>query len=148
MAKHKRMDPAEDQEWLDEQESRIVQYLASEGLEVDGDPEIEWCVAPIVALWHTRCAGRSVWVISGDLPTDFLVDQSSIGGARQAMRAFCSRWQQVSECMLQGKQHPSIVIGSLLEAGELTELGDLLKRRATILQKWVDDNVSWVEGTA
>jgi len=85
MAKHTRLGPAEEQEWLDEQEKNTLRYFESASIIVESDLEIEWCVAPIVALWRANRMGlRPIWVISGDLPTDYL-DDPSLGQARTVM---------------------------------------------------------------
>lgn len=139
------MDPVEEQVWLDEQESNIARYLASQGLAMKGRGEIEWCLGPVVSLWRVNCGGRSCWVISGDLPTDFLVDDGS-NGARDAMREFCSRWLEASEEMRRGKQHPAIAIGSATDVGELKELGESLFNRASLLKRWIEDAATWSKG--
>ena len=44
------MDPADEMEWLDEQEPLALEYLAQQGLTTPGELEIEWCLAPYVSI--------------------------------------------------------------------------------------------------
>lgn len=138
-------DPVDEQEWLDIQEEAVFAYLKSERVAVDGDLEIQWCVVPYVALWRTKRGLDVLWVISGDLPTDYIIDLSVKDG-RTAMKAFCSRWLKVSECLLQGKQHPTIAIGKGTGVQQLRELGDLLRRRAELLTRWTERDEEWAKG--
>ena len=148
MPKHKQLDPAEEQEWLDEQEQNVLRYLNSENIAADGDLQIEWCIAPIVALWRADCGDETqMWIICGDLPTDFVRDSAIVDG-RQAMKALCRRWLEVAGYLLQGAQHPKIQMGSGLGAAEMKELGNLLQRRAMMLQEWTVNDAKWAEGTA
>jgi hypothetical protein len=142
------MDPVEEQVWLDEQEANILRYLGAEGIVIDHDLQIEWGLAPIVSLWRTQSReNRILWIVSGDLPTDF-VDDASLSDARAAMAMICARWLEVAGFILKAKQHPTIHIGSGLPPPELKTLGDLLKRRATTLQSWTSSDAKWAEGTA
>jgi hypothetical protein len=137
-------DPAEEQEWLDEQESYALDYLARESVAHDGELEIEWCVAPYVSVWSSRAGSKTAgtWIICGDLPADFIQDKR-LPDARSAVRAFATRWADVSRFMLKGELHPTIRIGSSAEPRELKELGDLLNRRASLLLKWCEDDSVW-----
>lgn len=139
----KQLDPAQEQEWLDEQEERCTSYLNAERLPPSEDIEIEWCLAPYVAIWKASLSGgKQVWVISGDLPTDF-IDQSTLPTARDAVRAFSERWKVVSETMLEGKQHSAIKIGDKNNPAELRKLGELLQSRATLLHNFSENPDAW-----
>jgi hypothetical protein len=137
-------DPVVEMEWCDEQEENIMRYLKAESVSVAGEPEIVWALPPYVSLWTLTADGtqETMWVISGDLPTDRITD-SGLADARAAAGAFGRRWSEVAEYMLQGKTHPSIQIGNPDDPGSLTELGDLLQRRAALLQKWAKDDSVW-----
>jgi hypothetical protein len=140
------MDPAEEMEWLDEQETYVLKYLAREGVAPAGELEIQWSLAPYVSIWtlQTEGAGR-IWVICGDLPTDY-IRNASLPDARSAARAFGQRWSEVASHLTQGRQHPTIRIGSGLESkGAEKELGELLRRRAEQLIRWSDDPAVWEE---
>ena len=122
-----------------------IELLQTERVPVDDDLAIEWAIAPIVALWSAGSKGSRIWIISGDLPTDYVADPS-IGSAREAMRAFVKRWNDVSAHLLKGQQHPTVTIGSGSAKKELTALGDILKRRAEVLHDWVENKAKWAQG--
>jgi hypothetical protein len=144
------IDPVEEQEWLDEQEVTAIRYLQSAGVlqeEID-HLEFEWSVHNCVALWRYEAAPKShFWVITGDVPTDMLLDRSILK-PRNAMLAFCDQWREVSGYLLCGEQHPSIRIGEGLESSKLQELGELLKCRADLLRDWASDKKTWAAGLA
>ena len=137
-------DPAEEQEWLDEQEAHALDYLDRESVAHDANLEIEWCLAPYVSVWSSPGRGKTprTWIICGDLPADFIQDEM-ISDARSAVRAFSTRWTDVSRCMLKGELHPTIQIGVSTKPNELKELGDLMNRRASLLLKWCADDSVW-----
>jgi Domain of unknown function (DUF4826) len=137
-------DPAEEQEWLDEQESYALDYLDRESVAHDAELDIEWCLSPHVSVWTSPARGKTprTWIICGDLPADFIQDKR-ISDARSAVRAFGARWTDVSRYMLKGELHPSIRIGAGTEPNELKRLGDLLNRRASLLLKWCEDDSVW-----
>jgi hypothetical protein len=140
------MDPAKEQQWLDEQESIIGGYLKTQNVTVSSRGRIEWCLAPYVSLWSFDGVGTSrVWAISGDLPTDYVVDLL-VTDARTAMQALAARWAEVSAFMLKGKHHPTVVIGANRSPEELKELGDLLRRRADLLEDFAGDDDKWASG--
>ena len=137
-------DPELEAEWLQKQKDQIEAYLIKEGIEHGAIAEKpDWFVAPYVSIW--RIAGYNKpqttgwWAISGDLPTDYC-SSIDINDARSAMYHFAKIWDEVSECMIQGKPHPDITIGN---EGDWPELGDLLKRRSMILSDWVKDDELW-----
>jgi hypothetical protein len=140
-----RFDPADEMEWLDEQEANALEYLAAQG---GGNPdslEVQWSLPPYVSIWTVPDTGAAkTWVICGDLPTDFLRDEA-VQDARSAASAFGTRWLDVSAHLSQGKQHPEISIGRGLSAGKLRELGDLLRSRAELLVQWSEDPSYWEE---
>jgi hypothetical protein len=137
-------DPAEEQEWLDEQEARALDYLDHESVAHDSELEIEWCVAPYVSVWSLPASDKTpgTWIICGDLPADFIRDRKIVD-ARSAVRAFGQRWLEVSRYMLKGQLHPTVRIGEGDDPGKLKELGDLLQRRARQLLEWCDDSSVW-----
>lgn len=138
------MTPADEQEWLDEQEEFVFRYLDRRARSYTKPLEIEWCLAPYVAVWTTTPPGVSTkyWIICGDLPTDLLED-SKIKTPRTAISTFAGRWIDVAKFMLQGKSHPTIQIGPPQVPRELEELGKLLQNRAILLQKWSADSTNW-----
>ncbi len=139
-------DPEVEMEWLDEQEENIARYLELESVSVKDEPAIMWCLAPYVSIWTLAPdADRDrIWIVSGDLPTDYIID-ADISDARTAASAFAKRWVDVSECMIQGQSHPTIQIGHMNDPNKRRELGELLRRRASILSKWATDDSIWEE---
>jgi hypothetical protein len=137
-------DPEMEARWLAEQRSNVQRYLGVEGVHHGGvSPEAAWFVAPFVSVWTVESVAKpgaiGWWAISGDLPTDYLSGHDATD-ARSALAAFSSRWRNVAGYMLRGEDHPTIKVGSRQD-GPL--LGDLLQRRARILDDWVNDNEMW-----
>jgi hypothetical protein len=129
--------------WLISQADAVARYLEVEaihGATLESSPA--WFVAPYVALWRFS-ADRSAegWVISGDLPTDFIIDPE-VKTPQQAAGAFGCRWREVAGYMAGGVQHPTIQIGS---PEDWPALGELLRGRAEALLEWADDESVWQE---
>lgn len=140
-------DEADEQEWLDEQEEHFIQYLLNHEIDVRAlKRRIWWSLPPKVSLWSVRLLnGDCIWVISGDVPTDFIhLDEKT--DPREVMVRICSRWDEVANYLKAGEQHPGIHIGEGDSAPQLQELGLLLSSRATLLRKWANDTASWELG--
>jgi len=137
-------DPKLEAEWLAKQRDIVSRYLQNEGIRHGGvAPAPDWSVAPYAAVWVVESLAEpgaiGWWAISGDLPTDYLsgVDATD---AREAMCAFAHRWHEISAYLLRGEQHPTEKIGP---PGREREFGDLLSRRAGILEDWLNDDEMW-----
>ena len=137
-------DPKLEAEWLTKQRETVLRHLQGEGVQHGGvasDPD--WFVAPYASIWAVESTTTpdaiGWWAISGDLPTDYLSGEE-VADARVAMAAFARRWREVSACMLKGERHPTVKIGP---PGREREFGDLLSRRAGILEDWVKDDEMW-----
>lgn len=137
-------DPKLEAEWVAKQRETILRYLQDEGVRHGGvasDPD--WFLAPNVSIWvvesPTRPGAIGWWAISGDLPTDYLSGRDA-ADAREAMAAFARQWHEVSAYLLRGEQHPTETIGP---PGREREFGDLLSRRAGILEDWAKDDEMW-----
>jgi hypothetical protein len=137
-------DPQLEGRWLTEQRDIVRRYLQKEDVRHQGiAAEPQWFVAPYVAIWivestrHPDAVG--LWAISGDLPTDYMSGDDAID-ARAALTAFAARWREVSAYMLRDEDHPNIKIG---RSDNRKELGDLLNRRAEIIQEFADDDQMW-----
>ena len=137
-------DPKLEAEWLAKQRETISRHLQDEGVR-HGDvaPDPDWFIAPYVSIWivesGTRPGAIGWWAISGDLPTDYL-SGGDAPDARAAMAAFARRWHEVSAYLLRGERHPTVTIGP---PGRKHEFGDLLSRRAGILEDWANDDEMW-----
>lgn len=104
-----------------------------------------WHLDPYIAIWAIESSaspGRvGWWVISGDLPTDY-VSSRDARHPREVMRHFARQWKEVSSYMLRGEVHPETKIGP---PDQWPVLGDLLHRRAQLLEKFAADESLWTE---
>ncbi len=137
-------DPKLEAQWLSKQRANVQRYLQAEGVEHRGvAPNSDWFVAPYVSVWTVESINTpnaiGWWAISGDLPTDYLSGHDATD-ARTALAAFAGRWREVSAYMLRGEEHPTVRIGG---ARDRREFGDLLSRRAQIIEDWTHDDEMW-----
>lgn len=137
-------DPEREAQWIKEQHARVVAYLEDEDIERGELPEEpEWCLAPYIALWAVKSAhdpnAIGGWIISGDLPTDYL-SSAIAADARSAMRAFGAIWLDVADHMLRGQPHPDVRLGT---PDRWPMLGELLQRRAKLLWELTHDDSLW-----
>lgn len=136
--------PAQEQVWLAEVEEQFIEYLLMHNLDVRPlDRMAEWSFPPKVALWSVQLSPQAqVWIICGDVPTDFIVIQGT-ASPRDVMIQICDRWDEVSASLKSGRQHPTIRIGEGDSPAQLEELGTLLDLRAKLLRNWVQDPKIW-----
>jgi hypothetical protein len=132
--------------WLLKQRKTVEKYLRAEHVDHLGVGTYPaFCVHPYLALWAVQSKQRPGWVgwwaISGDLPTDY-ISSSRRRTPRAALRGIARQWREAARYMLQGRPHPDYQIGT---PEDWPELGDLLRRRARIIQSWVDDATLWSE---
>jgi hypothetical protein len=137
-------DPKLEAQWLSEQRANVERYLQGQGVQHRGvSPESEWFIAPYVSIWTVESmktpGAIGWWAISGDLPTDYLSGHDATD-ARTALAAFADRWREVSAYMLRGEEHPTVRIGG---PSDRRKLGDLLSRRAQIIEDWTHDDEMW-----
>jgi len=135
-------DNAREESRIEEHRKEVEDYLQRERVGHLGTGEYPaFHVYPCVALWAVQSKKSPGWVgwwaISGDLPTDH-ISSSEGRHPREAMRAFSRHWRDVSASMLRGQEHPDCSIGT---PDQWPELGDLLRRRAEILQTYADDEI-------
>lgn len=137
-------DPDVAAQWLSDQRRHVLEYLGEQSVVHAGVAERpDWYVAPYVAVWtvnSVRSPGvAGWWVISGDLPTDYL-SGGEARDARGAVSAFSARWREIAARMLGGERHPTMTVGRPEDA---LELGDLLQRRAELLADFASDAELW-----
>jgi hypothetical protein len=137
-------DPKLEARWLTEQRDNVQRYMQDQGVQHRGVASTpEWFVAPYISVWTVESMKKpgaiGWWVISGDLPTDYLSGHVATD-ARTALAAFASRWREVSSYMLRGEDHPTVRIGF---SENRQELGTLLNKRTKIIEEWVDDDEMW-----
>jgi len=133
-------DPVKVRAWLLEQREQVVTYLKRQRVQLDSQPVPEWDLAPYIAVWSISGG----WVISGDLPTDYVLD-SEIVGPCEAMRFFSNRFAEVAACMLRGQRYPDITIGDPTNQEQQQNLGGLLTSRAETLRHFAEDDNLWPE---
>lgn len=136
-------------QWCVEQRETVAEYLRFENVAHGriGDWPA-WHLAPYVAVWAIESLARPEWigwwVISGDLPTDY-ISAASVEPPqhpRKAMRVFAENWLEVVDAWKQGREVENTVIGDP-ESHE--ELGPLLEKRALLLLQIVEDSSNWEE---
>jgi hypothetical protein len=137
-------DPKVEARWVGEQREMVERYLEREEVRHGGvGPQPGWFVAPYVAIWRVESTQKpgaaGWWVVSGDLPTDYLSGHDA-SDTRSVLAGFAVRWQEVSAYMLRGEEHPDMRIGN---SENQRELAELLRARSGILQEWADDDTMW-----
>jgi hypothetical protein len=122
----------EKQQWLKDKYQVATKFLADKGLVTvsvsDADSRY---IIPLFSVWKLNLIDKSsVWVIAGDLPTDY-IETTAAKDAREAVRHFSYKWQ------LQADQ--------LLQAGivEQQEFANILISRAENLYKIFTKDEIW-----
>ena len=140
-------DPDVEDAWCEEQRAKVLAYVEAQRIRhrsVGDWPA--WFLAPNVAFWALESESSpgwvAYWVISGDLPTDY-VSKEEAADPREAARAFSRRWREAALLMERGEPHPEIVVGRSAE--ERKSLAPLLAARSTLLARMVDDEEIWAD---
>ncbi|WP_091575371.1 DUF4826 family protein [Mesorhizobium qingshengii] len=138
---------AEEDQWCLSERHRVIDYLRNEGLvhgRVGEWPA--WHVHPHVAVWAIESVARpnwvGWWVISGDLPTDY-VPCGTDRTPRGALKDIGTRWQTVAAEWSHGREVEGLTIGTDLR--HRPALIPLLASRAEILLGWADDPSIWAD---
>lgn len=139
-------DPAAVAGWLHEQREQVCWYLQQVQADCHAPPAVAWHVAPYVALWQCRLQHEDhalAWVISGDLPTDAIIDDS-IEHPRDALQAFGDRFVQRARVLLGGRVPPEFEneLGDCTRE-RLAELGEMLMQRGGLLQDTAYEGRNW-----
>ena len=130
------MTQEQQQAWVREQYQKATKYLAEKGLVTESvsDTDSRYLV-PIMAVWKINLLDKtSVWVISGDLPTDHISLNGGLS-ARDAVRHFSLKWQLQAENLLR------------LDDKEQHQFAQLLIGRADGLYKIYEKAELWQEAT-
>ena len=132
-------------EWVAIEREKVISYLVQQGCEHGG--VAEWPafhLDPYLALWAVQSAkapGRiGWWVISGDVPTDYMSGSSGYH-PRDAMRYLSGQWMQIADCMARGVRH-SYMIG---RPDQWPTLAPLLRSRAETISRYAEDNELWID---
>jgi hypothetical protein len=132
-------DPEKVSAWLSAQAEALAVYLARQHVRGHA-PVARWDLAPYIAVWELTGG----WAISGDLPTDYVLDET-IQSARDALRFFSHKFADLAECMLTGRRYPGTTIGDPDDPDQQRQLGELLKSRAKTLGEFADTDGLWTE---
>ncbi len=138
-----------EERWCDEQRARVADYLRSERVNHGriGDWPA-WHVAQRVSIWAIESLARPEWigwwVISGDLPTDYIssADVSPPQHPRKAIRVIAERWLKLVQAWEEGREYEGIRIPG---PHSHNELAPLLESRARLLVEWANDDSLWEE---
>ncbi len=140
-------DPEVERLWCDERRRKVAENLDAEGVKHGRIGEWPaWHVAPYVSIWAIESLRRPEWigwwVISGDLPTDYIsaADIEPPQHPRKAMRAFAELWLKVADAWNDGRGYEGFQIADGKRHGELAPL---LASRARILMEWADNDTLW-----
>lgn len=136
MTEKKPMTEEQKQAWIREQYLKATKYLADKSLVTESvaDKESRYLV-PIMAVWKINLLDKtSVWVISGDLPTDHIALNNG-EPARDVVRHFSLKWQLQAENLLR------------LDDKEQHQFAQLLIGRADGLYKIYEKAELWQEAT-
>lgn len=135
------IDDPKEAAWAGRQRRVVVDYLASQRCEHSGvSLEPRWFICPYVALWAVRSKANpdcvEWWVISGDLPTDYMSAAPHLRKSGDVLVAFAGRWRSAAERMKDGNQLAGYIVG---DPSRAKELAPLLKSRADLLQEFGED---------
>jgi Domain of unknown function (DUF4826) len=140
-------DPDVEEQWCRGQRSKVAEYLLSQGIAHGpiGDWPA-WHIAPCVSIWAIESLARPEWigwwVISGDLPTDYIsaADIEPPQHPRKAVRVIAERWREQAASWTCGREYKGITIAG---PRSHSELAPLLSTRAKLLLEWADDDSLW-----
>ncbi|MCH1931368.1 DUF4826 family protein [Shewanella sp. A25] len=126
------------QEWVRAQFQKANRFLAEKGVipsKVLAD-ESRY-LAPYLAIWKMeskRPSTKTYWVMSGDLPSDF-VDVKVAKTARDAIRHFSMTWQMQAENLIRS--------GATRRDATQAKFAQLLVSRAESLYRMHNDEKLW-----
>jgi len=137
-------DPTVVERWCNERREDVSAYLHQQRVAHGRVGEWPaWHLAPYASVWAIESKSDpgwvGWWVISGDLPTDY-VSAQAIKHPREAIRAIAERWSSAAEYMARGQTSPGFSIGS---PSDWPALAPQLSSRAKLLQEWAADPELW-----
>ncbi|MDG1750140.1 MAG: DUF4826 family protein [Thalassotalea sp.] len=105
----------EKQQWLRDKYQVATKFLADKGLVTvsvsDADSRY---IIPIMSVWKLNLIDKtSVWVIAGDLPTDY-IEENVAKDAREAVRHFSYKWQMQADQLLQAPSNEQHEFANIL----------------------------------
>ncbi len=139
--------PEIDDRWCKDQRTIVGEYLDSQRVKHGRIGEWPaWHLAPYVAVWAVESLARQEaigwWVISGDLPTDYIstVEVEPRQHPRKAVQRIAEHWLELVEAWKTDRDYQGIGISSDLSRPELAKL---LESRAKLLMQWANDDSMW-----
>lgn len=115
MSKLPQLTDEEKQQWLRDKYQVATKFLADKGLVTvsvsDADSRY---IIPLFSVWKLNLIDKtSVWVIAGDLPTDYIEDNVA-KDAREAVRHFSYKWQMQADQLLQAPSNEQHEFANIL----------------------------------
>ena len=134
MQNNKHMSQEEMSAWVREQFQKANKHLAENGVLFDSVvTEESRYLPPYFAMWKIKSSeGQYFWVISGDLPTDFMPFENE-KTARLAVKHFSFLWQMKAENIRRGD--------NLTDTDK--QFADLLESRAEGLHRIQAEDGLW-----
>ncbi len=122
------------QQWLNEQFKKATKYLAENGVVVSTvDDAASRYLYPLWAVLKVKAMdGAAFWVLSGDLPVDFISAGNAANG-RDALRHFVMSWQLKAE---------NIQRSGIIDQTQL-QFAAIMQNRAEQLYKFVEKDEIW-----
>ncbi|WP_241242453.1 DUF4826 family protein [Thalassotalea sp. G2M2-11] len=101
MTKDVEMSEQEQQHWLKMQCQAATKFLASKGMITKSiNKDDGRYLVPLISVWNFTLEDESsVWVITGDAPSDF-ADSNIANDAREVVRHFSLKWQMQADKLL------------------------------------------------
>ena len=134
-------------QWLEEQQAKVIRYLRVQRIRHGGvATSPAWFLAPYVSVWavsQRQSEATGWWVVTGDLPTDYL-DARRLPNARRALAALVRRWRNLALAMERNEDHPEYSVRGVRDnAGA----GERMRHTAIVLQEMIDDDELWTTDT-
>lgn len=115
MSKLPQLTDEEKQQWLRDKYQVATKFLADKGMVTTSvsDADSRYII-PLMSVWKLNLIDKSsVWVIAGDLPTDY-IEENVAKDAREAVRHFSYKWQMQADQLLQAPSNEQHEFANIL----------------------------------
>lgn len=115
MSKLPQLTDEEKQQWLRDKYQVATKFLADKGMVTTSvsDADSRYII-PLMSIWKLNLIDKSsVWVIAGDLPTDY-IEENVAKDAREAVRHFSYKWQMQADQLLQAPSNEQQEFANIL----------------------------------
>jgi len=115
MSKLPQLTDEEKQQWLRDKYQVATKFLADKGMVTTSvsDADSRYII-PLMSIWKLNLIDKSsVWVIAGDLPTDY-IEENVAKDAREAVRHFSYKWQMQADQLLQAPSNEQHEFANIL----------------------------------